>query len=127
MHDALALVVLGIIFDAEFGSVMRQRLDLDAAFLVLDAEMAIRRGGHVVVDNGQRLLRCANLAASHAQTFKGLRAGHFMHQVTVDVEKTGAVVLAINDVVVPDLVVKGAGCAHGCVPSRLRIWKFLVL
>jgi hypothetical protein len=37
-------ISLGIIFDAEIPGVLGQRLDLDAAFLVLDAEL---RSGEV--------------------------------------------------------------------------------
>ena len=110
-------VVLGIIFDAEVGGVLGQRLDLDAAFLVLDAELAVGRGRHVVVDDGQRLLGVADLAAGHAQAFEGLRAGHLVDEVAVDVEQAGAVVLAVDDVVVADLVVEGARCAHCLNPS----------
>jgi hypothetical protein len=43
VDDALALVVLVVILDAEIGCVLGQRLDLDAAFLVLDAERPVRR------------------------------------------------------------------------------------
>ena len=57
VDDALADVVLGIIFDAEILGVLGQRLDLDAAFLVLDAELAVGRGRDIVVDDGQRLFR----------------------------------------------------------------------
>ncbi len=89
------LSLAGIIFDAELGRIGGQRLDLDAAFLVLDAEMAIRRGRHVVVDNGQRLLRRAHRAVGHAQTFERLRARHFVDEMAIDVEKTGAVILLV--------------------------------
>ena len=112
VDDALADIVLGIIFDAEIGGVPGQRLDLDAAFLVLDAELAVRRGRHVVVDDGERLFRVPDLAAGHAQALEGLRAGHFVDEVAVDVEQAGAVVLAVDDVVVENLVVEGARCAH---------------
>ena len=112
VDDALADIVLGVIFDAEFGRIPGQRLDLDAAFLVLDAELAVRRGRHVVVDDGERPLRMAHGAAGHAQALESLRAGHFVHEVTVNVEQAGAVVLAVDDVVVEYLVVEGARCAH---------------
>jgi hypothetical protein len=46
-----------------------------------------------VVDHGQRLFRVAHLAARHAQAFERLRAGHFMDQMAVDIEKAGAVLL----------------------------------
>src|SRR5690606_13341376 len=88
------------------------RSDLDAALLVLDAVHAVRGGRHVVVDHGKRLLRMADLAAGHAQTFESLWAGHLMHEMAVDPQKAGSVFLAVNHVVVENLVVEGARCAH---------------
>ncbi len=73
MDDALADVLFGIVFDAEVGGVLRERLDLNAAFLVLDAFVAIRRGRYIVVDDGERLFRRTDLAAGHAQAFESLR------------------------------------------------------
>ena len=113
VDDALALVACRIIFDAEFGGIGGQRFHLDAAFLVLDAEMAVGRGRHIVVDDGERLFRRADLTAGHAQAFERLRAGDFVDQVAVDIEKTGAVGLFVDEMVVPDLVVEGTRCAHG--------------
>ncbi|KMS65567.1 hypothetical protein BVRB_034660, partial [Beta vulgaris subsp. vulgaris] len=85
--------------------------------------VAIRRGGNVVVDDGERLFRSADLAAGHAQALEGLRRRHFVNEVTVDVEKTGAVFLAGDDVVVEDLVIEGTGCAHGC-SSVWHVWDW---
>ena len=116
VDDALAAVVLRIIFDAEIGSVPGQRFDLDAAFLVLDALLAVWRGRHVVVDDSQRLFRMPNLSAGHAQALEGLRAGHFVDEVAVDIEQARAIVLAVDDVVVEDLVIECARCAHGRDP-----------
>ncbi len=56
--------------------------------------------------------RRANLAVGHAEAFERLRAGHFMDQVAIDIEETGAIVLLVDDVVVPDLVIEGAGCSR---------------
>jgi hypothetical protein len=92
VDDALALVGLGEVLDAEVGCVLCQCLDLDAAFFFFDAVRAVG-GRHVVVDHGERLSPGAHLAAGHAQAFKGLRAGDFVHQVAVDVEQAGAVFL----------------------------------
>jgi hypothetical protein len=39
-------------------------------------------------------------------------AGDLVNKMTVDVEQAGAVVLAVDDVVVENLVVEGARCAH---------------
>ena len=91
VHDALADVALVEVFDAEILGVAGQGLDLDAAFLVLDALEAVGAGGDVVVDHGQRLLRRAHLAAGHAQALEGLRARHLVHEVPVDIEDAGAV------------------------------------
>jgi hypothetical protein len=66
-----------------------------------------------VVDDSERLFRRTDLAAGHAQTFEGLRTRHFVNEVTVDVEKTGAVVLFVDQVIIPDLVIEGTRCAHG--------------
>ncbi len=112
MHDALTLVALGIIFNAEIGRILRQSLDLNAAFLVFDAVDAVRRGRHVVIDNGQRLFRMAHLAASHAQAFESLRARHFVHKMAINIKEAGSVFLLIHYMVVPDLVIKCTRRAH---------------
>jgi hypothetical protein len=70
-----------------------------------------------VIDNGERLLRCMHLTARHAQAFKGLGARHLVHKMAVDVEEAGAVLLAIDDVFLEDLVVERI--SHARV-SRIR-------
>ncbi len=107
VDDALALIEFVIIFDAEIGGVFGQRLDLDAALVVVDALAAVGCR-HVVIDDGKRLFRRAHLAARKAKAFESLRARHFVDEVTVDIEKAGAVRLRVDDVVVPDFVVKRA-------------------
>jgi hypothetical protein len=42
------------------------------------------------------------------QSLERLRAGDFVHQMAVDIEQAGAVLLLIDHVVVPDLVVECA-------------------
>ena len=111
VHDALALVALGIILDAEFRRVLRDGLDLDAAFLLHDALGAIR-GRDVVINHGESLLRRANLAVRHAQPFERLRRGDLVNEMTVDVEEARPVRLAIDHVIVENLVVQGLGRAH---------------
>ena len=104
------------ILDAELARVLGQRLDLRRGFRIVDAVRAVGRR-HVVVDDGERLLRRADLAAGHAQALEGLRARHLVDEVAVDVEEAGAVRLRVDDVVVPDLVVERARLGHG-VRSR---------
>jgi hypothetical protein len=105
VDDALALVEFVEIFDAKIFRILGQRFDLNAAVVVGDTFGAVGRR-HVMVDDGERFFRRAHLAARHAQTFEGLRARHFVHQMPVDVEQARAIWLAINDVVIKDLVVE---------------------
>jgi hypothetical protein len=72
MDDALTLVELVVIFDAEFPGVVGQCLDLLDAFRV-GVRLGAVGGRHVVVDDGQRLLRRAHLASGGAQAFERLR------------------------------------------------------
>ena len=105
VHDALALVELVVIFDAEFAGVLRHHRDLLDAFRIRIGLGAVG-GRDVVVDHGQRLLRRVNLAAGGAQAFEGLRRGHFVDQMAVDIEQAGAVIGFVNQMIVPDLVVQ---------------------
>ena len=86
--------------------VLRQRRDLLGAFRIGVGQAAVG-GRHVVVDDGQRLVRRVHLAAGGAQAFEGLRRGDLMHQMAVDIDEAGAVRLLVDQMVVPDLVVEG--------------------
>src|SRR5581483_2528634 len=68
----------------------------------------------VVVDHGERLVRRVHLAARIAQALEGLRRRHLMHKVPVDIDEAGAVRLFVNQMVVPDLVVKRARFHSQC-------------
>ena len=120
VDDALAAVGGVVIFDAEIGGVPGQRLDLDAAFLVLDAVHPVGGRRHVVVDDGEGALGLADLAVGQAQALEGLRAGDLVNEMAVDIEEAGAVLLLGDEMLVPDLVVEGArfGLAHGSVLLR---------
>src|SRR5205809_7976007 len=84
MHDALPGVALAVVFDAEVLGVLGHGLDLDAALLVLDALVAVGRGGDVVVDHRQRLLGRPYFAARQAQAFDRLRACNLLHESAAD-------------------------------------------
>ena len=113
VHDALADIVLRIILDAEIAWRSSPAPRSGCGFpRSVDAALAVGRGRHVVVDHGQRLFRVTDLAAGHAQALEGLRAGHLVHEMAVDIEQAGAVVLAVDHMVVENLVVEGARCAH---------------
>src|SRR6202030_842160 len=78
-------------------------------------------GRRVVIDDGERLLGRAHLAAGRAQPFERLRRGHLVHEVAVDVDEAGAVRLLVDDVVVPNLVVKRARLRHGRDSELIQI------
>jgi len=103
---------------ASEGNILRaevERLDLDTAVLGhLVGVLAARGGGHVVVRHGDGLVGRMNLAAGHAQPLEGLRAGHLVHQVPVDVEGAGAILLAADHMAVPDLVEQRPGLRVRC-------------
>ena len=107
VDDALALVELVEILDAEILGVLRQRRDLLGAFRI-GIGLAAVGGRHVVIDHGQRLVRRVHLAAGGAQAFEGLRRGHLVHQMAVDIDQAGAVRLLVDQMVVPDFVVERA-------------------
>ena len=108
VHDALPLghereVGRG----TELAHVVVQRGDLRLADGVGDAVVAElpARGRRVVVCRGDDRADAPDWAFGNAQTFKGLRAGDLVDEVAVYVEHRRAVVLGVDDVLVPDLVV----------------------
>ena len=117
VHDALALVELVVIFDAEFLGVLGHHPHLLDAFRIGIGLGAIG-GRDVVIDHGQRLLRRVHLAAGGAQAFEGLRRGHLVDQMAVDIEQAGAVIGFVHQMVVPDLVVQRGRFGHERQPSN---------
>ena len=61
-----------------------------------------------MVCGGHNRADAPNFAASLPQAFKGLGTGHFVDQVAVDVQDGGAVIFRVDDVFVPNFVVKRA-------------------
>ncbi|MNZ42919.1 hypothetical protein D3C78_605020 [compost metagenome] len=110
MDDALAHVVHLEFEDAEVIAVLVQGLDLDARHFVGDgfeAALALGAGGrHVVVRGGDVGVDAPRLAPGQTQPFEGLRRGHFVKDVTVDVDQRRAIVAALHLVSIPELVVE---------------------
>jgi hypothetical protein len=111
VDDALALGAQRVERDGELLAVSLERLDLDAAELVLDERDRGRAvGRHVVVGGGQRAVGAAHRAAGEPQPVEGLRARDLVNEVQVDPQQAG------RDLVGgPDLVEqrRGCGCVHG--------------
>ena len=115
VHDALAPVEEGEVRRRADGADVRvQCRHLLARDRVDDAVVAPlpARGRRVVVGRGDDRTHPPRLAPCQPQPFEGLRARHLVHQVAVDVEHRRAIGLGVDDVVVPQLVVQGAG-GHG--------------
>jgi hypothetical protein len=107
VHDALALVQEGEIdLGAEFPDVRVQGLDLQARDRVLDALVPVARRGIVVRRRHDRV-DAPGLAAGELEPLERLRAGHFVHQVAVDVDQGRTVGFLADQVAGPELVVKG--------------------
>ena len=112
VDDTLARIVHREVRDVEVGAVLVQGLDLEARFVIFDTGRAVRRR-HIVVGDGQGGIGTANLAPGIAQALESLRAGHLVHQMTIDIQQVRAVVLGIDDMTVPDLVEQGLRLGHG--------------
>ena len=116
MNDALRRGGGGNVGHAEFGGVALQRGELRGAFRIRDRQLAAvrrqaRSGGQVVVGDRQGQLGPADPASGHAQALERLRAGHFVHEMAIDIEEAGAVRTPLDDMRVPDLFVKRSGAA----------------
>ena len=110
MDNALPLVALMEIFNAEFGRIGRQRFHLNPAF-GLGNTLGTIGCGNIMVHHGERLFRMRHAATRHAKPLKGLRAGHFMDKMPINPQQGRAVLGLMHQMIVPDLVVKRA--RHG--------------
>ena len=97
----------------KFGNIAVQSGDLLFADRVRNAVVAQLPAGCrcVVVRCGNDRADTPDFAPSLTQAFKCLRAGDFMHQVAVYVKDGRAIFLCVDDVLVPNLVIKRA--CHG--------------
>src|SRR5690606_38582353 len=104
VHNALTHVVHAEFGNAEFFAVGVQGIDLQARDRVFNTVLA-GGGGDVVVRHSQVGTDAPRLAAGQSQAFKGLGAGHFMQQVAINVDQTGAIRVLMHDVFVEQLIV----------------------
>ena len=82
------------------------QLDLSASscFLAISSLDGARQSRDGVIHRRHGALRPADAATGQPKPFEGLRRGDFVHEVEVDVEKGDAVLVHVNDVVVPHLL-----------------------
>ena len=88
VHHTLPLVTEAIQRHTEVGTVLDQGLHLHARHLTGGGDVAAL-GRDVVIHCGPGAIRATHLASLFAQAIKGLRAGHFVSQVAVDVDDRG--------------------------------------
>ena len=117
MDNALLGIGIADIADAESGRIGLQRRKLLRAFRVGNRDALADRiascgGRQIMVGHGQCQIGPAYLSSCRAQPFKGLRAGHFMHQMAVDKDQASAIIAGRHDMRVPDFLVERAGLSH---------------
>lgn len=123
VHDALLDVAEGVDPDAELRRVLAQGLQLDPGDRVCDRLVDVQGRG-VVVLGGDREIGASDRAPGQPEAVEGLRAGHLVEQVQVDVEQVGLALRAPHDVVVPDLLCecpshRNPSSRPRCRPSRV--------
>ena len=107
VHDALVDVAHWVVGDAECFGVRPKGVDLLGRDLVGD-RLVDALGGDVVVLGGDGEVRTAYRPPVLAEAIKGLRRGHLMDEVEVNIEKVGLPVFAVDDVFVPHLLAQGS-------------------
>ena len=111
VDDSLANIFHGEIGHAKLGCITGQHFDLNTRFLVGNSGRTVC-GRDIVVRHCKRAVRRTHRAAGIAQPFKGLWTGHFMNKVPVNIDQTGAIILAMHNMRIPDFVKKGLWCRH---------------
>src|SRR5690606_18727434 len=106
VNNALPNVIHSKLRYAKRRAVFVQRVDLKARDRVLDT-LIPSCGRYVMVGHRQVGVDAPRFTTRQSQALECLRAGHLMHQVAIDINKTGAIGILINDVGSPQFVVKG--------------------
>ena len=118
VHDALLDVPERIQRDTELCAVLSQCFDLRARDWIGDRLVHID-SGNVVIFRGHREIRTTHRSAGSSKTVEGLRAGHLVHQMQVDVQQIRLTVGRPDDVVVPHLLGQSATHYFLHVTSRV--------
>ncbi len=121
VDDALAHVVHLEFDNAVFIAVVVEGLHLEAGNLVgdrFDPALALRRGRYVVVRGGDVGIDAPWLAPGQTQAFEGLRRGHFVDDVTIDIDQRRTIVALLDQMRIPELVVERLA-GHRTIPHQL--------
>ena len=99
VDDAVPRIIDFEQLNAKFRTVAAQRIDLQLR--VFGLFVAVRRD--VVVDHRERQFRTAHLPTRHLQPLERLRAGDFVNDMAVDIQKARAVLLLVDQMRFPNL------------------------
>ena len=111
VDDALTLIELVVIFQAEEFCVVGEVSDLRRAFRIGIGQRTVG-GRDIVIHHQQRLVRRVHFAPRQAQAFERLRARDLVNDMAIDIDQAGAVRRLLDQMIVPDLVVQRAGLGH---------------
>jgi hypothetical protein len=100
MHDPLAQIVHAEFRDAVGLAVLIQGLNLQPGNRIVDAVAAIG-GGHIVIRGSQIGIQTPRLASGQTQAFESLGGGHFVDQMSINIDQRGAVTIVTHHVLVP--------------------------
>ena len=103
MNHALAIVAERKKRHAGGGRVISQRVDLRLGDRIGNIHPVLV-GRHVMVHGGERAVRTANFTAREAEAFEGLRTGHLVYQMAVNIQQHLAVTEFLDDVCIPNFV-----------------------
>jgi len=107
VHNALLDVPERIQRDTELCAVRSQRFDLRSRHRIGDRLVHID-GRNVVIFRGHREIRTTHRSVGTSKTVEGLRAGHLVHQMQIDVQQIRFTFGRPDDVVVPHLLGQSA-------------------
>ena len=97
--------------DAGFAAIFLERFKLEARVGVDDGQRAVF-GGDGVVHHGEGQIGATDFTSFGAQAGKGLRGSAFVDEVAVDIDERGLARLFVDDVTVPNFLVKSFRGAH---------------
>ena len=130
VHNALFDIAQRMQTNTKFFRVGPQSFNLYPTSRLSDGLIDVDRGC-VVILGGDCQIRPTDAATSDAEPIKRLGAGHFVHQVKIDINQIGFTILTLRDkVICPDFFRQSTrrGCAHlgllhdYFIHARLRVY-----
>ncbi len=109
VHDSLPLIRHTKILESEVLHIGLQLHDLRPGRSLFDKTLNVDQSGsifcgNIVIDGSQGTVRTSDYAIGHAKSLEGLRGGHLVHEMAVDVEEGGHAVI-VHYVIVPNFVI----------------------